>query len=154
MEFEATIKIYGKEYKFEGNEDNPLTFILTFDEKTYIQRDIDCDDNNERMRLVRKEVSILNGKEKNIERVEQIYYGKEIEHIDFMQMLLENSLIWYLGDKPTEPLPKEEDVISSKNDMELLNEMLIKLARAKGVGIRRKLVYLNRYIETLGKKKI
>ena len=58
-----------------------------------------------------------------------------------------------IEEKPKE-LPKEEDVINEKNDLEFFDEMLILLARAKGVGIRRKLVYLNRYIETLGKKKI
>lgn len=153
MKYDSTLKLYGKEYKFEDLEDEPLTFILTLDEQNYIQRDIDCDDYKERIRFVHKYVSNLNGKKKNDDWVDQIYHGKEIQDIDFMQTLLEHALHGWIEEKPKE-LPKEEDVINEKNDLEFFDEMLILLARAKGVGIRRKLVYLNRYIETLGKKKI
>lgn len=153
MKYDSTLKLYGKEYKFEHLEDEPLTFILTLDEQNYIQRDIDCYDYKERIRFVHKYVSNLNGKKKNDDWVDQIYHGKEIQDIDFMQTLLEHALHGWIEEKPKE-LPKEEDVINEKNDLEFFDEMLILLARAKGVGIRRKLVYLNRYIETLGKKKI
>lgn len=153
MKFDTTVKIHGKEYKFEGIEDDPLVYIMNIDEKNYIQRQIDCDDIKERMTFVHRYVSVLNGKEKDDQWAEQIYHGKEIEDIDFMQTLLEHALHGWIEEKPKK-LPKEEDVIKSKNDLELLNEMLIHLSRAKGIGIRRKLVYLGKFVEALGKKKV
>lgn len=153
MDFNATLKLYGKEYKFESFDEEPLTYILHFDKDTYIQRDIDCDDNHERMRLIHHYMSNMNGVEKRQQRIEQIYFGKEIEDIDFMEMLLENSLIWYIAEQPQRKrVPTEEEVLKSTNDMEILNETLILVGRAQKVGFRRKLVYLSKFLTALKNK--
>ena len=42
---------------------------------------------------------------------------------------------------------------TDKTEMDKLNEFLINLGRAKGVGFRRKIVMLNKYINAIGQQK-
>lgn len=92
MEWTDTVKLNGKDYKFEHVEDEPLTLIMKIDDVHHLQRDIDCDMPLERIRLIKKYKSVTLGVEADATLVEQIYHGKDIRSEEFMKALLENSL--------------------------------------------------------------
>lgn len=100
MEFDCTINIEGKDYKFNSIEDDPLIFVMTVNDSYDLIRDVNCDIPFERWTLLKKYKSVLNGVEKDEVFRDQVYHGRDIGDENFMRQLLENVLFHiYIDDK-------------------------------------------------------
>lgn len=101
MKYDCTVNVRGREFKFESlDDDEPLRYIITIDDKNFLIRDINCDIPYEKWTLVNKYTSVKNGLEKDDTFSSQVYHGRDIEDENFMKQLLENVLFEFLiGDE-------------------------------------------------------
>lgn len=89
--FDCTINIDGRDYKFNHTdieEDAPLTFIMIVNKDYDLYRDICCDTPFERWTLVKKYIKVTNGISQNTTFSTQVYYGKMIDEVETMKVLL------------------------------------------------------------------
>jgi len=90
--FEFILKINDEVFEFHGIEEDPLRYIMKLSDKSYLIRDINCDLPTEHWQIVTQHISIKNGEEIPVVRTKDVYRGREINDLNFLDTLLRQVL--------------------------------------------------------------